>query len=290
MAPDVNELRDLTGRWAKSAGGIKAAHAAASTKISGIRKGSKIGLHGATIDNIPSKGLRVRIKGETRHHGTDHEAAAAAMVQGAHPERHHGAEGALRQVAGGRGKIPAPAPSPSPPKIPAGVPSEAELRDKTPDQLAEMANITRGQGSYPGRELTLQRIRSEQQRREFERGRGDQRRGVHAPGGKPVPQLDGAGHDLKGLAHSINTRTHPGFQKEQHRSAMQCNGRAPGRTKGRFCRGIRSACGRPGRCAEFARMTSKRSQNRSVPLSRPEVRLDAEPGGALRHARLGLWD
>lgn len=219
---DPKELRDPLGKWTKS-GGIGKAHAAAASKIAAIPKGKKIGLHGATIDNIPSKGYRVRIKGETRHYGSDHASAAAAVVQGAHPEPHPGAEDAFRRVAGGRGKAPAPEPKqksflseqehlqrarqgnrvsaeeldrrrgltlgtterrirseaaksgkpqPFPPleprgaKVPAGVPSEAELRDKTPAQLAEMANITRGQGSYPGRELTLQRIRSEQVRRQ----------------------------------------------------------------------------------------------------------------------------
>ena len=53
-------------------------------------------------------------------------------------------------------KAPARAPeAPRSPRVPAGVPSEAELRDKTPAQLQEIANITRGQGDYPGRELTL---------------------------------------------------------------------------------------------------------------------------------------
>jgi hypothetical protein len=57
---------------------------------------------------------------------------------------------------------------PSPPKMSA--PSEAELKGKTSDELAEMANIARGQGNYPGKEITLQRIRSERLRRQAKQG------------------------------------------------------------------------------------------------------------------------
>ena len=195
---DPGELRDPHGKWSKGGALIDrlsheagaGAHAKTLASVQSVKPGAGKQINGHWMDRPASGGYRVKLK-KPGERGRDTkvyaspEDAAQALHSGSHtsPATERAAREVTRPVpplAGpediarkigseeaAKRKAPARAPeAPRSPRVPAGVPSEAELRDKTPAQLQEIANITRGQGDYPGRELTLQRIRSEQIRRQ----------------------------------------------------------------------------------------------------------------------------
>src|SRR5215475_5973751 len=96
MGFDPNELRDPHGRWSRGGAilhrlATEASQAAPSdrdkevhARIAALPKGKRVGIGGHVVDNIPSKGLRVRIKGEGSRHYDNPEHAAAAVLRGSH--------------------------------------------------------------------------------------------------------------------------------------------------------------------------------------------------------------
>jgi hypothetical protein len=199
MAHDVSrELRGRHGEWTKGGAAIhrlagEAEKAAAAKPGKGDRVKYKTGSLG-TVHHIDDKGTPHVVWDKGRGNPVRTPAHHLTKVEG-EKQKAAAQEGAVRRLqnlppietpeqvaerwrqeklkeigppapaykpprqASSRGGVPAPKTGP---KLPRGVPSETELKGKSDTQLAEMANIARGQGSYPGKELTLQRIRSEQ--------------------------------------------------------------------------------------------------------------------------------
>jgi hypothetical protein len=125
---DPRELRDPTGKWTRGGVGLlermsdeaqgigrEMSHADLTDKIRNLDKGKKFGHKGATIDNIPSKGIRVRVGGKSQHY--DHPAdAARSVLAGEHvpPTEGGSREAGLRRIVGGAPK-PSRSATPEPP-------------------------------------------------------------------------------------------------------------------------------------------------------------------------------
>ena len=102
-------------------------------RIAELPKGKRISMNGVTTDNIPSKGLRVRVGKESKLHDTP-EAAAQAVINKqhfGHSEKVQVRERAVRRVL-------TPEPPPPPPTGPHGVPA-----------IPTVVNFARTR--YPGR-------------------------------------------------------------------------------------------------------------------------------------------
>lgn len=65
------EARDPHGRWIHD-------------KIASLGQGKRVGIQGHVIDNIPSKGYRVRLKGQGSQHYQSASEAAKAVISGRH--------------------------------------------------------------------------------------------------------------------------------------------------------------------------------------------------------------
>lgn len=98
MGFDPSELRDPHGQWTRGGAVLhRLAHEASAARgasgpdpkevharISSLPKGKRVGISGHVVDNIPSKGLRVRIKGEGSQHYDSSHSAAEAVLRGSH--------------------------------------------------------------------------------------------------------------------------------------------------------------------------------------------------------------
>lgn len=120
------EMRDWHGRWSvrigekpdEARGPFTMHRMEVEARIAELPKGKRISLNGVTIDNIPSKGLRVRVGKESKFYDTP-EAAAQAVINKqhfGHSEKVQVRERAVRRIA-------TPEPPPPPPTGPHGVPA-----------------------------------------------------------------------------------------------------------------------------------------------------------------------
>lgn len=127
VAHDVSrEARGYHGKWVRA--GMPAPDEArgpftmhrmeVEARIAELPKGKRISLNGVTIDNIPSKGLRVRVGKESRFYDTPEAAAKAVMNKSHHEDvsKTQVRERAVRRIA-------TPEPPPPPPTGPHGVPA-----------------------------------------------------------------------------------------------------------------------------------------------------------------------
>lgn len=122
-----HEARGFHGRWVRigerpivseARGPFTMSHQEVAQKVAELPKGKRMSLNGVVIDNIPSKGLRVRVGGESHFYDTPLAVAQVVLNKhhGVHSEKVQVRERAIRKIA-------QPEPPPAPPTGPHGVPA-----------------------------------------------------------------------------------------------------------------------------------------------------------------------